>query len=447
MKTLFIIALRNLIQAKQRTLMLSLALSIVALLLTIMLALSQGVSNTMRESATTLVSGHVNVAGFYKAKVDDSFPLVTNVKEVEKTILDGLDNIDYTVIRQRGWGKIISATSRIQVSIHGVEIDKEPGLKKRLRLAPRSLYQKNGNGKVVGDISKLSEANTVAIFAGQAKRLEVDVGDPLTLTTETLSGTVNTKDVRIVAIMKDVGFLSNWSIFADAQGLRELYQLNENTSGAIQVYLKDIAQADQAMDTLRGKLSAAGYVLMEHNPTPFWQKFSIVQGENWTGQKLDLTTWENEVSFLKWAVTGLDAVSFSLIGILLIIIAIGIINTMLISVRERTREVGSLRAIGMHRRQVLLMFMFEALILGVVATTVGACSGAALAAVIDAAQITIPSSAVQAILLSDTLTLSVKTTQIIQTVGLFTLFSIFASLVPASRAARMEPVKAIQHIG
>ena len=153
---------------------------------------------------------------------------MTNVKEVEKTILDGLDNIDYTVIRQRGWGKIISATSRIQVSIHGVEIDKEPGLKKRLRLAPRSLYQKNGNGKVVGDISKLSEANTVAIFAGQAKRLEVDVGDPLTLTTETLSGTVNTKDVRIVAIMKDVGFLSNWSIFADAQGLRELYQLNEN---------------------------------------------------------------------------------------------------------------------------------------------------------------------------------------------------------------------------
>ena len=86
MKTLFIIALRNLIQAKERTLMLSLALSIVALLLTIMLALSQGVSNTMRESATTLVSGHVNVAGFYKAKVDDSFPLVTNVKEVEKTI-------------------------------------------------------------------------------------------------------------------------------------------------------------------------------------------------------------------------------------------------------------------------------------------------------------------------------------------------------------------------
>ena len=416
MKTLFIIALRNLIQAKERTLMLSLALSIVALLLTIMLALSQGVSNTMRESATTLVSGHVNVAGFYKAKVDDSFPLVTNVKEVEKTILNGLDGIDYTVIRQRGWGKIISATSRIQVSIHGVEIDNEPGLKKRLRLAPRSLYRENGDDTVVGDISQLSERNTVAIFAGQAKRLEVDVGDPLTLTTETLSGTVNTKDVRIVAIMKDVGFLSNWSIFADSQGLRELYQLNENTSGAIQIYLKDITQADQAMDKLRGKLSAAGYVLMEHNPNPFWQKFTIVQGENWTGQKVDLTTWENEVSFLKWAVTGLDAVSLSLIGILLIIIAIGIINTMLISVRERTREVGSLRAIGMHRRQVLLMFMFEALILGVLATALGACSGAALAAALNAAEITIPSSAVQAILLSDTLTLSVKASQIIQTI-------------------------------
>ena len=150
---------------------------------------------------------------------------------------------------------------------------------------------------------------------------------------------------------------------------------------------------------------------------------------------------------MKWAVTGLDAVSLSLVGILLVIIAIGIINTMLISVRERTREIGSLRAIGMHRRQVLLMFVLEALILGVVATTVGACTGAALASLVDSAQIKIPSAAVQAILLSDTLNLTVTPSQILKTIALFTFFSIGASLIPASRAARMEPVKAIHHVG
>lgn len=447
MKRLFIIALRNLIQAKQRTLMLSLALSIVALLLIILLALSQGVANTMRKSATILVSGHVNVAGFYKAKVDDSFPLVTNVKEIEQTVLDGIDGIDYTVVRQRGWGKIISANNRIQVSIHGVEIENEPGLKQRLRLAPQSSYKTGGEDKVLGDINQLGQLDTVAIFAQQAKKLEVDVGDPLTLTTETLGGRINTKDVRIVAVMADMGFLSNWTIFSDTRGLKELYQLNEDTSGAIQVYLKDPKQAEQAMAQMRTVLLDAGHRVMEHNPNPFWQKFNIVQGENWTGQKLDLTTWDNEVSFLKWAVTGLDAVSISLVGILLVIIAIGIINTMLISVRERTREIGSLRAIGMHRRQILLMFLFEALILGVVATTFGACLGAALASAIDAAQIKIPSDAVKAILLSDTLNLNITLPQILKTILLFTLFSISASLVPASRAARMEPVKAIHHVG
>ena len=278
MKRLFIIAFRNLLQAKQRTLMLSLALSIVALLLIILLALSQGVANTMRKSATILVSGHINVAGFYKAKVDDSFPLVTNVKQIEQTVLNGLDGIDYTVIRQRGWGKIISANNRIQVSIHGVEIEKEPGLKSRLRMALQSEYKEGGQNKALGDINQLQELDTVAIFAGQAKKLEVDVGDPLTLTTETLAGRVNTKDVRIVAILKDMGFLSNWTIFSDTRGLKELYQLNEDTSGAIQVYLKDPDQAEQAMATLRTVLSDAGHDLMEHNPNPFWQKFQIVQG-------------------------------------------------------------------------------------------------------------------------------------------------------------------------
>ena len=70
MKIYFIIALRNLIQAKRRTLLLGLALSTVTLLLVLLLSWSNGIADTMVRSATALSSGHVNVAGWITKGLD-----------------------------------------------------------------------------------------------------------------------------------------------------------------------------------------------------------------------------------------------------------------------------------------------------------------------------------------------------------------------------------------
>jgi putative ABC transport system permease protein len=139
-------------------------------------------------------------------------------------------------------------------------------------------------------------------------------------------------------------------------------------------------------------------------------------------------------------------VSFSLIAILFAIIAIGIANTMIISVRERTREIGTLRAVGMHKRQVLLMFMLEALILGFVATVVGALSGALISVLLTAAEIEVPIEAVRAILLSDVLHLKVEPVQTAISILVLTLFTGISALWPALRGARMQPVDALQAI-
>ena len=82
MKMLLTIAVRNLIQAKRRTTLLSLALGSVSALLVLMFSLSQGVSDTMLHSATILASGHVNVCVFYKGTPEDAFPIVTERSKV-----------------------------------------------------------------------------------------------------------------------------------------------------------------------------------------------------------------------------------------------------------------------------------------------------------------------------------------------------------------------------
>ena len=213
------------------------------------------------------------------------------------------------------------------------------------------------------------------------------------------------------------------------------------------VYLKDVKDASGVMVELRNKLEKRGFDLMDHQPDPFWMKFEVVAGEDWVGQKYDLTTWEDEVSYMNWTVTALDAITFFLVSVLLLLIVVGIMNAMWIAVRERTQEIGTLRAIGMGRWEVLLLFLVEALLLALFATGSGALLGGGIAWVADAAQIAIPSEGVQAILASDTLNLSVRPGQILGAIFSLSLVTMGASFWPALKAARMRPVSAIHFAG
>ncbi len=446
MGILFQIAVRNLIAAKRRSAMLGSALAAVTLLLVVLLSLSQGITDNMIRSATALSSGHVNVAGFFKMSATQSAPIVSDAPRIREIVKENVPGAVHVNARHRGWGKLVSESGSLQAGFNGIVLAEEPLFSEVVQLAKESEYKEGGRDEVIGDLSGLSQPGSVLIFASQAKRLEVGVGDALTITTETLRGNRNTTDVTVVAIGRDMGFLSNWSVFLPRETILDLYGLKPETTGSVQIFLEDEAQSEATMAHLRGVLEAEGFILMEHQAVPFWAKFENVNNEDWTGQKLDLTTWEDEVSYLTWVVRGLDTISFFLIAILVFIIAVGIMNTMVISVRERTREIGTLRAVGMPRVKVLWMILIEALVLGAVASSVGALAGAALCLGIDAAAVEVPSDAVRVILLSDTLHLVVVPRQIATAIVVFTAITGLASLVPAFRASRLQPITAMQSI-
>ena len=69
---------------------------------------------------------------------------------------------------------------------------------------------------------------------------------------------------------------------------------------------------------------------------------------------------------------------YALLGLAVIIALIGIVNTLMLSVFERTREIGLLRAVGMRRRQVRTMIRSEAVILAIFGAIVGIVIGTAL---------------------------------------------------------------------
>ena len=321
----------------------------------------------------------------------------------------------------------------MQVAIAGIDITHEPGFKRVVHV-------------VSGKLEDIAQPGSILIFEEQAKKLDVKVGDSVVISSQTTRGISNTIDVRVVAIAQDIGIMSAWNVFIPDESLRRLLQLNTETTGALQIYIRDIAAIPKDMDLLRTAFSKEGYTLMDREAKPFWQKFESVNREDWTGQKLDLTTWDEEMSFFKWTLTAIDGLMYILITVLLIIIAIGIMNSMWIAIRERTREIGTLRAIGMQRLRVLSMFVVEAFTLGTLGAFAGTLVGLGLAGLLNSAHLHVPAGA-QLFLMSNTFKFSFALGPIAGGMAVIVSCTTLISIIPSIHAARLKPVTAMQHIG
>jgi ABC-type lipoprotein release transport system permease subunit len=429
------IAFLNLLEHRRRTIFLGSAVAVVTMLLVLLTALSTGVRQTLIHSATTLSTGHLNIGGFYKVTAGQAGPVVTEYEKVLEVAKKTLPEMEFAVERGRGWAKVVGDRGSIQAAINGIDIGTEPEFKKALDI-------------VSGNIDDLAKPNTMLIFEGQAKKLELKVGDAVTISSQTTRGVANTIDCRIVAIARDIGLLSSFNTFIPNDSLRALYQLRPDVTGAIQIMVKPayVEHLGPLAGRLRSALEQAGYRVMEPDARPFWLKFQSVSREDWTGQKYDVTTWEDELQFLMWTLTALNGISVVLVVILVAIMVTGIMNTLWIAIRERTREIGALRAMGMQRGAVARLFLMEASSLGLLGGCVGVLLGALVASAVNAAHIPVPKAA-QLFLMADTVRLAVEPSAVMFAVVLITLVSGIAALYPSLRAARLRPIDAMSHFG
>jgi putative ABC transport system permease protein len=124
---------------------------------------------------------------------------------------------------------------------------------------------------------------------------------------------------------------------------------------------------------------------------------------------------------------------YVLLGLAVFISLIGVANTLGLSIYERTRELGMLRAIGMSRRQVRTMIRYEA----VITALIGAILGLALG-VVFAALIAQP-------LKQEGFTLSYPVGTLIGILVLAALLGVIAAIVPARRASRLDVLESLQY--
>jgi len=185
-----------------------------------------------------------------------------------------------------------------------------------------------------------------------------------------------------------------------------------NRSINITVMAKSAELVSNAMEQVIGILRAARKVSPgEENDFEIFSNTTLVDAFN------------NLTKYVRLAAIAIASIS-------LIVAGVGIMNIMLVSVTERTREIGIRKAIGASRRQILLQFLVEAIVLCEIGGVIGVAIGVAIGKLISAIS---PLPTVIPIW-------SVFT-------GLFfcSLVGLFFGIYPASRAARLDPIEALRY--
>ena len=270
----------------------------------------------------------------------------------------------------------------------------------------------------------LSDTANHEIIVGHnlAEDIEVGLGDSVVAVTQATDGSVGNDLYTVVGIYKtgDV-MMDNNGGFIHIDDAETLLYLPDQAHGL--TVLTDHADHVEAYALALGAVVAT----------------DDVQVQSW---------WEASPSTAE--MMGLrDATVYLMLGIVFTVAAFGVINTMLMSVFERTRELGVLRALGLRPGKLVWLVVFESLFLAGLASGIGLIMGGLLDWYLVVHGLDFSASmpdgfSFEGIMLDPVMHGEVRLLGVIAPVVAVFFVSVLASLWPAWRAARLQPVTAIR---
>ena len=261
---------------------------------------------------------------------------------------------------------------------------------------PQTVLSVYNPGLVRGSFAALAAPGTIAVQKGYATANHLAVGD-------TMSGffaKTGTQPLRVVAIFSDTTF---------GQFFISLGDFTRDFTTQQDAIVLARAQAGVSPTQARDAVAAA---LVNYPNLKAYTK---------SGYKNVVNSEVNQLLYLVYL----------LLGLAVIIAVFGIVNTLALSIFERTREIGLLRAVGMSRRSTRAMIRWEAVIVALIGGVVGLILGVFFGIVV-----------VERVSLLTTL--SVPWTSLVIFLALAGVAGVIAAIFPARRAARLNVLDAIQ---
>lgn len=426
-------ALGNLVRGGRRNLLLGVALASATMLLVLITALFTGVSERLTTFGLALHSGDVNVGGWHRDALGRFSPEIHDASGAARALGDALPHVD-VVPRVVGNVTLIGGAGSVAAFVSGIEPEREQRLHEVL----------GSNGLTTA--GPWLPRNGLVIFEHQAKRIGASLGDRVTLWAVTDRGVNNTVELTVNAIARDIPALGMWSTFAPADRVRHLLQRDAGAASVLLLYAGAGADPGALLPRVSEALAAAGLTVAPYRPSPQHALVPAARGESWRGQRLAVNTLSDQLQGSAWRETAARGITLVLFVVLGTIIAVGLTNAMLVAINQRTREIGTLRALGMSRTRVLALFVLEGGILGGAAAVLGAAAGAAGSWLLNQAEIRVGSTAFRNVYLTDLVGFSLEPLLVAEVCLVFAATSAVASLWPAWRAAQLSPVLALRRV-
>ena len=339
--------------------------------------------------------------------------------DVKKTIIDtgekilslsNTDGVKAATERIRLSGMAATANKNMGVNIVGVDPDTEKKV--------FELYQRIDSAS--GGFFENDKKNAIVISKALAKELNAKLKSKIVLTFQDFNGEITGAAFKVVGIYKTDN--SPWDklhVFVKNEDLRRVCEVPVDQAHEIVLLLDDYEQAAFMAQELQAK-------------------YSDTKVEDWA----EISPYLSLMSGYMDTMMGLFMV------IILGALGFGIVNTMLMVVLERTRELGMLMAIGMTKKRVFIMIMLETIFLALIGALIGEILSMLSIAHFGAVGIDLSSVAegMEAVGYGAITYPMLEGYRYVQITFLVIVTGILASVYPALKALKLHPAEAIRSI-
>lgn len=399
------LAARNLFRHRRRSASALLAIGLGVMTLLIASGFIEWIFWAMREATIQSQLGHIQVVkhDYFKHGTADPFDYLLSEESTALNTLRAAPHVEAVTPRLYFSGLISHGETTVSFLGTGVQPASERRVSRQVAMIRGHDLSAADGGVILGE--------------GLAANLGVAPGDKVVLLATTVSGGINAVERVVEGVFRTAAkAYDDVALRIPIEPARSLVRADGSHMWV--VLLDDTARTPAVLKDLRARLAAQG-------------------------AGLDLVPWYDQADFYNKTVT-LFSRQVDVVWVLIAaVMVLSISNTMIMSVLERTREIGTQLALGFKRRRILRQFLREGAVLGAVGGLAGVAVALVLARIISAVGIPMPPPPGMAVGYIGEIMITWPLALGALLLGLSS--SVAASLYPAWKASRMEIVDALRY--